>query len=329
MTADCAPSFPARCSLPSTAQRSRCAVRAGRRRARGGRDRRRRAHAVAGEFSSRCSRSGSRPRFAGCRAVFRPPARDHGSGHRNQRQDVGRFLPASDMGPCRIRRGEHRNNWRGGARTQRIRIADDAGPGVAAPTAGRACRWRRHPCVDGSVEPRPRPTPTGRGEAGGGRFHHLGRDHLDYHPDIEDYHRAKMRLFRDLLGKGAPAVIFADDAWSKPTIEVAADAVSTSAPRTGDFICLKRTEHERHRQRRTLLRRCDPRDRPAARRRFPDIERLVAAGLALSTASIPATFAALERLKGASDGSNSSVPRPTGRRSMSTMPTSPKRWKTC
>ena len=137
-----------------------------------------------------------------------------------------------------------------------------------------------------------------------GGFTNLGRDHLDYHPDIEDYHRAKMRLFRDLLGKGAPAVIFADDAWSQPTIEVAADAgldVRTVG-RKGDFICLKRTEHERHRQRAELsfdgtIREIDL---PLAGD-FQISNALVAAGLALSTGVDPDTaFAALERLKGAS-----------------------------
>ena len=51
-----------------------------------------------------------------------------------------------------------------------------------------------------------------------GGFTNLGRDHMDYHPTVEDYHRAKMRLFDTLLPKGAPAVIFADDPWSAPTI---------------------------------------------------------------------------------------------------------------
>ncbi|RUV54791.1 UDP-N-acetylmuramoyl-L-alanyl-D-glutamate--2,6-diaminopimelate ligase, partial [Mesorhizobium sp. M5C.F.Ca.IN.020.14.1.1] len=54
-----------------------------------------------------------------------------------------------------------------------------------------------------------------------GGFTNLGRDHMDYHPTIEDYHRAKLRLFDALLPKGAPAVIFADDPWSEPTIRAA------------------------------------------------------------------------------------------------------------
>ena len=39
-----------------------------------------------------------------------------------------------------------------------------------------------------------------------GAFTNLGRDHMDYHPTVEDYHGAKMRLFDALLPKGAPAV---------------------------------------------------------------------------------------------------------------------------
>ncbi len=45
-------------------------------------------------------------------------------------------------------------------------------------------------------------------------FSNLGRDHMDYHPTVEDYFRAKMRLFDTLLPKGAPAVLYADDRWS-------------------------------------------------------------------------------------------------------------------
>jgi UDP-N-acetylmuramoyl-L-alanyl-D-glutamate--2,6-diaminopimelate ligase len=43
-----------------------------------------------------------------------------------------------------------------------------------------------------------------------GAFTNLTQDHLDYHKDFDDYRRAKMRLFSDLLPKGAPAVINAD-----------------------------------------------------------------------------------------------------------------------
>ncbi|WP_349369260.1 UDP-N-acetylmuramoyl-L-alanyl-D-glutamate--2,6-diaminopimelate ligase [Salinarimonas sp.] len=45
-------------------------------------------------------------------------------------------------------------------------------------------------------------------------FTNLGRDHLDYHPTMEAYFEAKMRLFRALLPPDAPAVINADGDWS-------------------------------------------------------------------------------------------------------------------
>ncbi len=43
-----------------------------------------------------------------------------------------------------------------------------------------------------------------------GAFTNLGRDHLDYHPTLEDYMAAKMRLFRELLQPGQVAVINMD-----------------------------------------------------------------------------------------------------------------------
>ena len=47
-------------------------------------------------------------------------------------------------------------------------------------------------------------------------FTNLGRDHLDYHPDMEAYFQAKLRLFRELLPRGRPIVVNADGAWSEP-----------------------------------------------------------------------------------------------------------------
>lgn len=43
-----------------------------------------------------------------------------------------------------------------------------------------------------------------------GAFTNLTQDHLDYHSDFNDYRLAKMKLFSELLPKGAPAVINAD-----------------------------------------------------------------------------------------------------------------------
>jgi UDP-N-acetylmuramoyl-L-alanyl-D-glutamate--2,6-diaminopimelate ligase len=44
-------------------------------------------------------------------------------------------------------------------------------------------------------------------------FLNLGRDHLDYHPTMDDYLAAKMRLF-SLLPEGTPAVVNADGAFA-------------------------------------------------------------------------------------------------------------------
>ncbi len=81
-------------------------------------------------------------------------------------------------------------------------------------------------------------------------FTNLGRDHMDYHPTVEDYMAAKMRLFDTLLPKGSPAVIYADDAWSDEAIRVANAAGHDvrTVGRKGGFLSLKRVEHFRHKQ---------------------------------------------------------------------------------
>ncbi|MER9882796.1 MULTISPECIES: UDP-N-acetylmuramoyl-L-alanyl-D-glutamate--2,6-diaminopimelate ligase [unclassified Mesorhizobium] len=136
-----------------------------------------------------------------------------------------------------------------------------------------------------------------------GGFTNLGRDHMDYHSTVEDYHRAKLRLFDALLPKGAPAIIFADDPWSEPTIKVAhaAGLNVLTVGRHGDFLRLKRVEHERHRQRAEVeadgvLHEVDL---PLAGD-FQIANALVSAGLAISTGtSVAKALMALEKLKGA------------------------------
>src|SRR5262249_34910251 len=44
-----------------------------------------------------------------------------------------------------------------------------------------------------------------------GAFTNLSRDHLDYHPNIEGYLAAKLRLFGDIIAPGGSAVIGVDD----------------------------------------------------------------------------------------------------------------------
>lgn len=49
-------------------------------------------------------------------------------------------------------------------------------------------------------------------------FTNFSRDHLDYHPTMEDYFEAKMRLFEELLPPGKPAVVWTDDPKSDEVI---------------------------------------------------------------------------------------------------------------
>ena len=137
-----------------------------------------------------------------------------------------------------------------------------------------------------------------------GGFTNLGRDHMDYHPTVEEYHAAKMRLFVELLPKGVPAVIFADDPWSQATIDAAGNAGLDvlTVGRKGTFLGLKRVEHERHRQRAEIGfgGTIHEIDLPLAGD-FQISNALVAAGLAIATGlKADIALAALERLKGAS-----------------------------
>ena len=53
-------------------------------------------------------------------------------------------------------------------------------------------------------------------------FTNLSRDHLDYHADMEDYFRAKMRLFDEVVADGGAAVVWAaaqPDEWTRRAID--------------------------------------------------------------------------------------------------------------
>ncbi len=135
-------------------------------------------------------------------------------------------------------------------------------------------------------------------------FTNLGRDHMDYHPTVESYMAAKMRLFDTLMPKGSPVVIFADDPWSEEAMRVAtvADLDVRTVGRRGDYLCLKRVEHFRHKQTAEIHvgEQIFEVDIPLAGD-FQVSNALVAAGLAMST-GVPAAvaMAALEKLVGAS-----------------------------
>lgn len=135
-----------------------------------------------------------------------------------------------------------------------------------------------------------------------GAFTNLGRDHMDYHPTVEDYFAAKMRLF-DLLPKGSPAIIFADDEWSDKAAAAAKAAGQDvrRVGRAGDFITLKRVEHSRDAQMAEVHHAGEIYEvRLPLAGDFQIANALVAAGFAISTGVKPATvFEALGRLKGA------------------------------
>lgn len=136
-----------------------------------------------------------------------------------------------------------------------------------------------------------------------GAFTNLGRDHMDYHPTVEHYLSTKLRLFNTLLPKGAPAVVFADDAYSEPVEKAAREAGLNvlTVGRHGAFLQLKRVEHERFRQRAEVE--ADgvihEVELPLAGD-FQIANALVAAGLAIATGTpVETAFAALKHIKGA------------------------------
>ncbi|HEY5215549.1 MAG TPA: UDP-N-acetylmuramoyl-L-alanyl-D-glutamate--2,6-diaminopimelate ligase, partial [Pseudolabrys sp.] len=54
-----------------------------------------------------------------------------------------------------------------------------------------------------------------------GAFTNLSRDHLDYHPTLEAYLAAKLRLFEELIAAGGTAVIDVDDGYAGPVVAAA------------------------------------------------------------------------------------------------------------
>ena len=136
-----------------------------------------------------------------------------------------------------------------------------------------------------------------------GAFTNLTRDHMDYHATVEDYLEAKLRLFRDLLPDGAPAVIDADSAIA-PRVIAAARARGLEAITVGVKGETIRLESAARDGLSSVL---DLQFRGRRRRvNFPlagDFQisnALVAAALCISTGSAPdAVFSALQTLEGA------------------------------
>ena len=136
-----------------------------------------------------------------------------------------------------------------------------------------------------------------------GAFTNITRDHLDYHPTFEDYFQAKLRLFRELLPPGAPAVIDADSPGADQVIETAQNRKLNvfTVGQGGQAIALNSIAREGFKQRLSVT--FQGRDFSVAlplAGAFQVSNALVAAGLALGLGASPeAVFSALAGIRGA------------------------------
>jgi UDP-N-acetylmuramoyl-L-alanyl-D-glutamate--2,6-diaminopimelate ligase len=67
-------------------------------------------------------------------------------------------------------------------------------------------------------------------------FTNLSQDHLDFHPDMESYFAAKLRLFEE-FDVGRPIVVI-DDEWGRRLAELLDDPVTVSLEQPADWVAL-------------------------------------------------------------------------------------------
>ncbi|MCT4492079.1 UDP-N-acetylmuramoyl-L-alanyl-D-glutamate--2,6-diaminopimelate ligase [Bosea minatitlanensis] len=86
-----------------------------------------------------------------------------------------------------------------------------------------------------------------------GAFLNLGRDHLDYHPSVEAYLAAKLRLW-ELLPAGAPVVINRDEPYAEEAAQAASDGGHPliGIGRKGETLTLLANERDGFAQRLTI-----------------------------------------------------------------------------
>jgi UDP-N-acetylmuramoyl-L-alanyl-D-glutamate--2,6-diaminopimelate ligase len=134
-------------------------------------------------------------------------------------------------------------------------------------------------------------------------FTNLSRDHLDYHPTLDDYLAAKLRLFSDLVVPGGAAVVAAADEHGELVLAVARRRRLRllTVGRHGEGIRLTDTVIDGFAQRLKLnYAGNDYAVRLPLAGAFQVENALVAAGLVIATGSDPgAVFAALSQLEGA------------------------------
>ena len=136
-----------------------------------------------------------------------------------------------------------------------------------------------------------------------GGFTNLSRDHLDYHPSIEVYLAAKLRLFEDLIVPGGTAVICVDDCYAHRVAEAAKkrDLKIISVGEQGADIKFVGATIDGFNQIVTIMH-----EGHTYKVRLPLVGAFqvqnagIAAGLAIATGAEPArAFAAMEKLVGA------------------------------
>lgn len=133
-------------------------------------------------------------------------------------------------------------------------------------------------------------------------FTNLTQDHLDYHPDFDDYFNAKLGLFTRLTAKGAPAVINMDCDWSAKMAQGAEAAglkLITIGWRGHDLAITELVPHPTSQTLRFTWRGAEFEVELPLIGEFQTANALTAAALAVVTGVEPAqAFASLARLKG-------------------------------
>ena len=136
-----------------------------------------------------------------------------------------------------------------------------------------------------------------------GAFTNLSRDHMDYHPTVQHYLGAKLRLFTDLVADGGAAVIAADHEHSSVMIDAARarKLKLVTVGRKGDTIKLLDASIDGFAQMLTIEYNGSQRKlRLPLVGEFQVENALVAAGLAIATGGdAERVFAAVEKLEGA------------------------------
>ena len=136
-----------------------------------------------------------------------------------------------------------------------------------------------------------------------GGFTNLSRDHMDYHPTVEHYLGAKLRLFADLVIDGGAAVVAVDHEHSEAVCAAARERGLRlmTVGRTGDSIRLADARVDGFAQILTLVHAGkEHRARLPLVGEFQIENALVAAGLAIATGgAADAVLASLQHLEGA------------------------------